>query len=306
VIYSVLPCCVTPTTTPYATVLNVLTTVCSHELGEAITDPDGNGWLDNNTNPRDEIGDVCQGTGYPQLNAPAGLVLAPGGQTFQVQALWSQTQNNCVFGPPIRPKVLALPPAVVGGQSFSGTVTLNAPAPAFPGTGISITLAADNPSVTFTPASVSIAPGTQSATFNATTTSVPEMLIVNVTARLSTASAKQQMTLLPPALADFRFTPGAAVGYRYPPDSPEGSLTLNQPAPAGGLIASIVSSERLIAVPIPDEIPIPAGAISPSIKLSAGRSCRGHDASHAYGQRRQLVPIIPFHGAGWGPFEHRS
>jgi hypothetical protein len=200
VIYSVLPCCVTPVTTPYATVLNILTTVCSHELGEAITDPNGNGWLDNNTNPRDEIGDVCQGTGYPQLKAPAGVVLAPGGQAFQVQALWSQKQNNCVFGPSVQPKSLALPPAVIGGQSFSGTVTLTSPAPAFPAAGVNLTLAADNPAVTFAPASVNVAPGTQSATFNATTLAVPEALVVSITATLGTRSIKQEITLWPPAI----------------------------------------------------------------------------------------------------------
>lgn len=60
-LYAVLPCCL-PASTPLSAVLTMLTTVCSHELGEAITDPDNNGWLDTNINPKnghDEIGDVC-------------------------------------------------------------------------------------------------------------------------------------------------------------------------------------------------------------------------------------------------------
>jgi hypothetical protein len=270
VIYAVLPTCVTPTTTPYASVLVVLTTVCSHELGEAITDPDSNGWQDNNTNPRFEIGDICQGVvqgvGYQQLNANAGIVKAPGNQSFQVQALWSQTQNNCVFGPPVQPKFLTLPPVVFGGQPFSGTLTLNAPVPAFPAAGITITLASDNPAVTLTPGSVVIAPGTESATFSATTTAVPQALTVAVTATLGAQSINQLLTVLPPVIANFEYTPSAAQGYAYPPDAPEGALTLNLPAPTGGLIASVVSSEHLLVVPIPDELPITAGAVSPSVK----------------------------------------
>src|SRR5262249_28622186 len=57
----------------------------------------------------------------------------------------------------------------------------------------------------------------------------------------------------------------AASGYRYPPDAPVGTLRLTRPAPAGGLLVSIVSSNRLLVVPVPDELPIAAGAVSPSV-----------------------------------------
>jgi hypothetical protein len=39
--------------------LDTLTEVSSHELAEAITDPDSHGWFDPVTGPGDEIGDIC-------------------------------------------------------------------------------------------------------------------------------------------------------------------------------------------------------------------------------------------------------
>jgi hypothetical protein len=42
---------------------------------------------------------------------------------------------------------------------------------------------------------------------------------------------------------------------------------LNEAAPAGGLVVSVVSSEPLLVVPVPGELPIAAGAVSPSVKF---------------------------------------
>jgi hypothetical protein len=102
--YIVIACCVSPTT-PYSQVLNWLTTLCSHELCEVITDPVGNGWIDTSTNPTGEIGDFCQ-------NFPAGTVQAGGGWSYQVQSIWSREQNNCVLGPPVR--LISLAPRAIG------------------------------------------------------------------------------------------------------------------------------------------------------------------------------------------------
>lgn len=70
-----------------------------------------------------------------------------------------------------------------------------------------------------------------------------------------------------PALATFKYTPGSAQGYQNPPNAPEGTLMLSQGAPAGGLVAGITSSERLLALPEPDLITIPEGALTPSEKF---------------------------------------
>jgi len=61
--------------------LDALTSVCSHELAEAITDPvPGQGWYDDTNG---EIGDVCA-----WQNKKLGA--------YEVQLLWSNRANACV------------------------------------------------------------------------------------------------------------------------------------------------------------------------------------------------------------------
>ncbi|WP_156529214.1 hypothetical protein [Caballeronia udeis] len=264
-LYVVIPTCSVPTTTPYGIVLNTLTVVCSHELSEIITDPSGgSGWTDSNTNPRDEIGDICQGTGYPQFQlSPVGNVQTSGGQTFQVQAIWSQIQNNCVFGPEVGFSALDLPTAVYGGQPVSGTLFLSDPVPALPVAGATISLSTNNAAATFNSSTVIVPPGTSTAPITASTVAVADATVVTATAKLGAQTVQQSLTVLSPAIAAFKYVPASAQGYQYPPNAPQGSLTLNVTAAAGGLNVSIVSSEPLLVVPIPDIVPIPAGAVSP-------------------------------------------
>jgi len=64
--------------------LDTLTEASSHELAEAVTDPQGNGWFDPASG--DEIGDLC--------NRQA---VRMGG--FLVQTEWSNAQGVCAFQP---------------------------------------------------------------------------------------------------------------------------------------------------------------------------------------------------------------
>jgi hypothetical protein len=65
--------------------LDTLTEVSSHELAEAITDPELSAWWDSTTG--DEIGDICN-----------RQTVRMGG--FLVQTEWSNAQAACVFAPP--------------------------------------------------------------------------------------------------------------------------------------------------------------------------------------------------------------
>ncbi|HET6844446.1 MAG TPA: Ig-like domain-containing protein [Candidatus Angelobacter sp.] len=78
---------------PFDTVTNVM----SHELAEAITDPDVGtatsfarplAWMDSTNG---EIGDICVGQ---------GATLFGNGNAYEVQRLFSNFQNDCVAGPP--------------------------------------------------------------------------------------------------------------------------------------------------------------------------------------------------------------
>ena len=66
--------------------LDTLTEVASHELAEAITDPELNAWWDPVTGPGDEIGDICN-----RQTTRLG--------DFVVQTEWSNAQAACVVAP---------------------------------------------------------------------------------------------------------------------------------------------------------------------------------------------------------------
>lgn len=66
--------------------LDTLTEVASHELAEAITDPELSAWWDELTGPGDEIGDICN----RQTTRLGGFV---------VQTEWSNAQRACVVAP---------------------------------------------------------------------------------------------------------------------------------------------------------------------------------------------------------------
>jgi hypothetical protein len=66
--------------------LDTLTEVSSHELAEAITDPELSAWWDPVTGPGEEIGDICN----RQTTRLGG---------FLVQTEWSNAQAACVIAP---------------------------------------------------------------------------------------------------------------------------------------------------------------------------------------------------------------
>ena len=76
-----------------------------HELAEAITDPEGDGW--HGTGPESEIADVCQ-------TQPDYDIEAAGG-TFAVQELWSDQVQACVVaGDPAGPPLAVVATGVSG------------------------------------------------------------------------------------------------------------------------------------------------------------------------------------------------
>lgn len=102
------------------TAAETLTAVSSHELAEAVTDPDVGtapsfapplGWVDGNpadanTTFGEEIGDLC---------LAEDALITVNGNTYSVQQLWSNMANNCVLTPghfQITPATTSVPPGV--------------------------------------------------------------------------------------------------------------------------------------------------------------------------------------------------
>ncbi|MGZ3440224.1 MAG: hypothetical protein ACXVDD_11945, partial [Polyangia bacterium] len=127
--------------------LDRLTIVASHELVEAVTDPNGTGWIDNNQQCG-EIGDICVG----QPGTAAG---------FTVQLEWSNKLNKCIDHDPsvvFDDFTLALTPAAASASAGgSAAVTVDAK-PAAGAKPTALTLSADKlpPGIAATFASASI------------------------------------------------------------------------------------------------------------------------------------------------------
>jgi MYXO-CTERM domain-containing protein len=109
-----------------------LTIVASHELVEAVTDPNGMGWIDNNQSCG-EIGDICVG----QPGTAAG---------FTVQLEWSNKLNKCIDHDPsvvFNDFALALTPAAPTANAGGSATVAVAATPSTGSQPVALTLAAD-------------------------------------------------------------------------------------------------------------------------------------------------------------------
>jgi MYXO-CTERM domain-containing protein len=80
-----------------STPINNLTDVSSHELIEAVTDPDGNSaWVDTSSQSCGEIGDICNG----QKCSTSGTGKTACPTSYVVQLEWSNKNNACIAQDP--------------------------------------------------------------------------------------------------------------------------------------------------------------------------------------------------------------
>lgn len=183
-----------------------LTVVSSHELIEAVTDPDANtAWVDSSRScsPSGEIGDLCAGTS-DMVNG------------FAVQKEWSNALKSCVVENPtftLADFAMALAPATVtvpqGGMATT-TITLtqnggnaaNAALTATPPTGLT---------ATFAPASATTMSGTSMVTIAAAPTATLGMSKLTVkAATMAGVSHTQDITVTVVAPPDMAMSPDLA------------------------------------------------------------------------------------------------
>lgn len=153
------------------------------------------------------------------------------------------------------------PTFVVGGDSTTGTVVIEDAAPAG---GIQVQIAATpNGNVSF-PATVTIPEGDTQASFTIDTTPVGSDTQVNFTATLEGTTLNTSMTILAPAIVGITFSPAKVEGG----DPSVGTITLDQPAPAGGITVSIMSENETFARPTVSTVTIPAGQTSATFNVT--------------------------------------
>ncbi len=123
--------------------------------------------------------------------------------------------------------------STLGGRTVTGTVTLAATAPSG---GVKVTLVSDN-AVAVAPANVTVPFGQKSATFPVTTTAVTAPVTATVSATLNHVTTSAAL-LVNPAM-QLTLSASTIVGG----NSLSGTVTLGDPAPAGGVVLSISSSD---------------------------------------------------------------
>src|SRR6266478_2364031 len=157
--------------------------------------------------------------------------------------------------PPTLSSLTLNPTSVNGGSPSTGNVTLSGPAP---NGGSLVSLASSNTAVATVPASVTIPAGATGATF--TVTSLPVTAPTPVTISVSYAGVTQTASLTltpPPTLTSLALNPTSVNG-----GSPStGNVQLSGPAPSGGALVSLSSSNTAVATVLAN-VTIPAGATS--------------------------------------------
>ena len=155
------------------------------------------------------------------------------------------------------------PTSVVGGNSVTGTVTLTAAAPSG---GFVVNLSSSNSSVASVPSSVTVPAGATSANFTVSTGVVSSSTNVTLTASAGSVARTATLTVNPPAsniaLEALTISPTMIIGG----NSATGTVTLSAPAPAGGVVVQLRSSNSSRAS-VPSTVTVPAGARSANFTI---------------------------------------
>jgi hypothetical protein len=194
----------------------------------------------------------------PQINSTTWVL-------FQARDNASGNSLGRLFG--IQPApgpatLLAIGPSgqnVIGGNPGRASVALIMPAPAGGGT---VTLSTDNPTYIHVPPSVTIPAGNSAVSF-AIATSPVAILPTGGSIFASAGGITKSIFIdvspdpnAPPLLQGVTFSPASVVGG----NTTTGTLRLNSPAPAGGVQATL-STSNLVASP-PPIVTVPAGLTS--------------------------------------------
>ncbi len=218
-----------------------------------------------------------------------GLIVADNGSDMYVTGTFDVRWNNDVLNPAFAqltasdfevvqlgwkpaspaPALSALsvtPTSVTGGQGATGTATLAAPAPAG---GVQVSLSSANPSVAAVPPTLTIAANATAASFPITTASVTATTLVGLGATLGASSKSAAITVnpaappAPPALSSLSLSPSSLRGGT----ASIGTVKISAPAPAGGVVISLTSSNPAKAT-VPSAVTVEPGKTSATVTVS--------------------------------------
>jgi hypothetical protein len=154
------------------------------------------------------------------------------------------------------------PLTVIGGQTATGTIALTSPAPSG---GALVTLSSANPAATV-PSSVTVPANSSSTNFTINTTSVSATTAGNITATYAGVSKSTALVVnaaAPATLSSVTLNPSMVVVG----SSSTGTVNLTSPAPTGGAVVTLASSNSTRAS-VPPSVTIPAGASSATFNVA--------------------------------------
>ena len=233
-----------------------------------------------------------------------GLIVADNGSDLYITGTFDTRWNNDILNPafatltasdfevvqlgwnpaptglPSVASFSASPNPVAGGSASTGTVTLTAAAPAG---GAAVTLSSASSAVTV-PASATVAQGANAVTFAIATAVVAQTTAATLTASYNGTNATTTFTVnpaLPPTLTKLTLNPTTVSG-----GNPSiGTVTLAAPAPAGGALVTLKSSNPA------------AAAVPPSVLVAAGATTQTFTVTTAV-LKRSAAPVISATYAG--------
>jgi hypothetical protein len=191
------------------------------------------------------------GTGLTGI-FPLTTVAVNAPTTVTITADSGGTQKSASFAvAPIGPASVTVTPSnLPGGKTANGQVSLTGPA-ASP---VVVSLASSNTAAARVPASATVAAGASTAGFTVDTFAVAQATSANVTATVGGLSKTTQLlvtkaSLLSVTVSPLRVKAGTGV---------TGQVSLNGPAPSGGLVVQVNSSFPT-ATTAPTSVSVPAG-----------------------------------------------
>jgi uncharacterized repeat protein (TIGR01451 family) len=171
---------------------------------------------------------------------------------------------------PVLSSLTLNPTSVIGGQTLQATVTLSGPVPA----GGAVVILSSSNGAASVPASITVPASAISASFTVTTSPVASATSVTIAASYNNSNASATLwigaaTPTLPTLSAISLNPTSVRGG----SASTGTVTLSAPAPSGGAVISLISSNPSIAI-VPAGITVPAGATSASFSVTTRRVSR--------------------------------
>lgn len=186
--------------------------------------------------------------------------------TFTIKATRGGTSASATLQVRALTFTFSVPSVISGGSTTNATIQLSGPAPAG---GVAVKLTSSSPTVVSLPDTVVIPAGSTSINIPLNAASVSSDTTVSFTAKIGTVTLPASTTVVASKLVGMTLTPSYVLNLY----TTRCTLQLNGPAPTGGMVVNLTSSNGMIAN-VPAKVTVPAGQSSMSFSIATLRVTR--------------------------------